>query len=60
MSVTASWIKSHQEPGELGCPLDDWKRANGHADGYAKRAAHSRYPGVDAVTHALCTRRAEY
>eukprot|EP00969_Alexandrium_andersonii_P121131 5355009-Alexandrium_andersonii.AAC.1 len=21
-SVTASWIKSHQEPGEMGCPLD--------------------------------------
>eukprot|EP00969_Alexandrium_andersonii_P291417 12880964-Alexandrium_andersonii.AAC.1 len=35
-SATATWIKSHQEPGELGCPLDEWKRANGHADGYAK------------------------
>eukprot|EP00969_Alexandrium_andersonii_P032319 1411201-Alexandrium_andersonii.AAC.1 len=44
----------------MGCPLDEWKKANGHADGYAKRAAHSRYPGVDAVMQALCTRRAEY
>eukprot|EP00969_Alexandrium_andersonii_P033732 1474475-Alexandrium_andersonii.AAC.1 len=44
-SVTATWIKSHQDPGGGGCPLDEWKTANGHADGYAKRAAHSRHGG---------------
>eukprot|EP00969_Alexandrium_andersonii_P205943 9099747-Alexandrium_andersonii.AAC.1 len=44
-SVTASWIKSHQDPSDDGSPLDEWKRANGHADGYAKRAAHARPAG---------------
>eukprot|EP00969_Alexandrium_andersonii_P220744 9749351-Alexandrium_andersonii.AAC.1 len=59
-SVTAIWIKSHQDPGGCGCPLDEWKMANGHADGYAKRAAHARHGGVDSVMHGLCARRAEY
>eukprot|EP00969_Alexandrium_andersonii_P191395 8453900-Alexandrium_andersonii.AAC.1 len=59
-SVTATWIKSHQDPGEAGCPLDEWTRANGHADGYAKRATHSRHGGIDRVMHGLCARRAEY